>query len=211
MSRPIPLFPLGVVLYPGERLPLHIHEPRYKEMIGYCLEREDPFGVVLQNEGVMAEVGCTAIIRRVLHRYDDGRMDIQAEGKLRFRILRVSREQSFLTADVESLLDTEETIDTHARERVITQHMKLLELAGRAVRPSLYEEVGLVSYLIAHNAGLTLEQKQDVLISSAENERIAYLVKHLETFIPRLEQMEGLRKKVRSNGHIRDFPPAADS
>ncbi len=211
MPSSLPLFPLGFVLYPEERLPLHIYEERYKEMIAYCLDRDQPFGVVLLSDGILADMGCSAIVRRVLRRYGDGRLDIQAEGRERFRIERISQEKPYMTADVEPVREPDSAIDSHARERVITQHMKLLELAGRAVKPSIYEEVGLVSYLIAHNAGLTLEQKQAVLVLPTEDERIRFLVKHLEMFLPQLEQMESLRRKVKSNGHIRDFPPAAES
>ncbi|WP_457651323.1 LON peptidase substrate-binding domain-containing protein [Rhodocaloribacter sp.] len=206
----MPLFPLGVVFFPEEKLPLHIFEPRYKEMFNFCLESGRTFGIVLFREGEMAEVGCEARITRVLKRYEDGRMDVEVEGMRRFRIAEIHRDRAYLTADVETLDDSDARVAKNLRERLITQHLKLLELAGRVVRPTQYQSVRHVSFLIAHNAGLTLEQKLEVLKLDTENERIAFLVRHLSAFLPRVEKVESFRRKVRSNGHIRDFPPAAD-
>ena len=205
--RSLPLFPLGLVLYPNERLPLHIFEPRYKEMVAYCEEEEAPFGIVLFDEGSMARVGCTARIDRTLNRYDDGRLDILVQGEERFRVLAVYDEAAYITADVEPISEPEQQPERALRERAITQHMKLLELAGRTVRPSLYQGVREVSYVLAHNAGLSPEQKQAVLELVTENERIAYLIEHFEGLIPRVEQIEEVRRKIQSNGHMKDFPP----
>ena len=203
----LPIFPLGVVLYPQERLPLHIFEPKYREMVQTCLAEDGPFGVVLFDEGEMAEIGCTAQITSVVTRYDDGRMDIIVEGRRRFRLLEVHPERPYMTAAVEMMSELREPAERELKERAITQHMKLLELAGRTVRPSLYQDVREVSFVMAHNAGLTLRQKQKVLELPSESDRIAYLVDHFEELIPRVEQMEDLKRKIQSNGHFQDFPP----
>lgn len=203
----LPLFPLGVVLYPHERLPLHIFEPRYVDLVNFCLDYDEPFGVILSDEGEMADVGCTARIRKVAARYEDGKMDVVARGERRFRLVEVHQERTYPTATVELLRDVRQSLKSDLKERAITQHMKLLELAGRTVRPSLYQDVEDVSFIMAHNAGLTLQQKQKVLELSGENDRIAYLVNHFEDLIPRVEQMEDVRRKIRSNGHFPDFPP----
>ena len=86
MSALLPLFPLDAVLLPGTPIPLHVFEPRYKEMISECLETKRPFGVVRSKEGEVAEIGCTAEITAVTKKYDDGRMDIAAEGRERFEL-----------------------------------------------------------------------------------------------------------------------------
>lgn len=203
----LPIFPLGVVLYPNEQLPLHIFEPKYREMIARCIEEDRPFGIVLFDEGEMSEVGSTAAIVNVVTRYEDGRMDILIEGRRRFRVIRLYPENPYFTAEVELLSDPPEAPKRELTERAITQHMKLLELAGRTVRPSLYQNVRDVSFVMAHNAGLTLRQKQKVLELPGENDRIAYLVDHFEELIPKVEQMEDLKRKIQSNGHFRDFPP----
>ncbi len=203
----MPLFPLGLVLYPNERLPLHIFEPRYKQMTEWCLATNNPFGIVFFDEGKLAEVGCTARIASILERYPDGRMDLLVNGEQRFNVAQLFNDRAYLTADVELIDEPGEAPKRELQERVITQHMRLLELAGRTVRPSLYENEPALSYVIAPNAGLTPQQKQEVLELLTENQRIDYLILHLETLIPRVEQMEELRRKVQSNGHFRDFPP----
>ena len=202
----IPIFPLELVLYPSEQLPLHIFEDRYREMISKCLNEELPFGIILINEGKIAEVGCTAHIAQVVTTYTDGRMDIIVHGLQRFKVSRFMDQLAYMTADVEYLKEPDEPIRVDLRERVITQHMRLLELAGRKVRPSTYSNLDGISYFIAHNAGLKADQKQEILELISENERIEYLAHHLEMLIPRVEEFEDVRKKVQSNGHFKDFP-----
>ncbi len=202
----LPLFPLDVVLYPDEALPLHIFEPRYREMVGRCLHDDRPFGLILAREGGLADVGCTARIERILERFDDGRLNLLVRGSGRFRIIRLRDEHAYLSADAVAVPDPDEALQANLRERAIAQHARLLELAGRTMRMSLYDTPH-VSYAIAHNAGLTNAQKQEVLELITENLRLAYLVQHLETFIPRVETQEDVRRKVQSNGHFRDFLP----
>lgn len=202
----LPMFPLGLVLYPHERLPLHIFEQRYRELTQYCLENEVPFGIVLFEEGEMARTGSTARIRDVINRYDDGRLDILVEGEQRFRLGQLYSQKSYLTADVELVEEPDVDLDFALRERVITQHMKLLELAGRTVRPALYEGVEQLSFVLAQNAGLDTPQKQELLELFTENERVQYLTRLFERLIPRVEQRESARRRIRSNGHSKDFP-----
>ena len=125
----------------------------------------------------------------------------------RFRIREVFRNQLYLTADIDALLDHKAPLSASATERVIAQHIKLLELAGRTPSPVMYQERERLSFFIAHNAGLTIDQKQEVLELGGESDRITYLIAHLERFIPAVEEAESVRKKVRSNGHFKDFPP----
>jgi ATP-dependent Lon protease len=203
----LPLFPLGLVLYPGERLPLHIFEERYKDLTHDCLSQNAPFGIVLFDDGAMAQVGSTARIDRIVNEYEDGRMDILVVGEERFRLGELHDDKSYITADVEIVEEPDEPVESALRDRVITQHMKLLELAGRTVRPGLYQDVERLSYVLAQNAGLDAQQKQELLELDAENQRIAYLIDHFESLIPRIEQQESVRRRIRSNGHFKDFPP----
>jgi ATP-dependent Lon protease len=203
----LPLFPLDLVLYPGERLPLHIFEDRYKDLTRYCLDHDVAFGIVRVQENAVAEVGTTARIDEVVTRYDDGRLDIAVVGEERFRLLEMHDEKSYYTGDVVVLADDKSSVDLNLKERVITQHMKLLELAGRTVRPDLYQDVEALSYVLAQNAALNVEQKQELLEIEGENERIRYLIDHFEALIPRVEQKEDVHRRIRSNGHFKDFPP----
>lgn len=206
----IPVFPLELVLYPNEQLPLHIFEQRYRDMVAYCLETESPFGILLAREEKIADVGCTAKIDRIVTTYDDGRMDILVQGLRRFRVDGLDDSESYTIANVEYIEEPDEPLRVDLRERVITQHMRLLELAGRKVRPNIYQDLDGISFFIAHNVGLSPDQKQEILELLTENERIHYLTEHLEMLIPRVEQFEDVRKKVQSNGHFKDFPSQMD-
>jgi len=203
----LPLFPLNLVLYPDERLPLHIFEERYKDLTSYCLDHDVPFGIVRSDDDTFADVGTTARIEQIVNRYEDGRLDIAVRGEERFRILATHQQKSYYTADVSLLEDEGETVDLDLKERVITQHMKLLELAGRTVRPDLYEDVDYLSYVLAQNAALDGEQKQELLEKKTENDRIRYLIRHFESLIPKVEEQEDVNRRIRSNGHFKDFPP----
>lgn len=203
----LPLFPLSLVLYPGEELALHIFEERYKELTAYCLEHDVPFGIVRAEDESWADVGTTARIDEVVKRYEDGRLDIVVHGEERFRIEAVHERFSYYTADVTLIEDEETSVDLDLKERAITQHMKLLELAGRTVRPDLYENVERLSFVLAQNGALDPAQKQEVLETTTENERIRYLVRHFQSIIPQIEEQEGVRRRIRSNGHFKDFPP----
>ena len=176
-------------------------------MINDCLDSDTPFGIVLIQESVMSQVGCSARIDSVVKAHDDGRKDIIVSGVDRIRVLDVTEDKSYLTGDVEVLVDDAKDIDVQLRERLIAQHIKLLELAGRMPAPTNYSNRTFLSFFIAHNAGLTLEQKQDVLELEGEADRLAYLVGHLEQFLPLVEEVEAIRMKVSLNGHFKDFPP----
>ncbi len=210
LNQAIPLFPLEIVLYPDEEIPLHIFEPRYREMVNYCLETDTPFGVVLSSDGNLSDVGCAASIVRVVRDYDDGERDILARGGFRFKILGLGNKHAYLTADIVEISDLDQSVEALVRERVIAQHIKLLELAGRMPTPTQYQDRVFLSYFIAHNTGLTVEQKQEILELTSENERLGFLVEHLTRFIPMIEEVDSLRLKVKSNGHFRDFPLPED-
>ena len=97
----LPLFPLQLVLLPGVELPLHIFEDRYKEMIGEAINDGTEFGIVLASEKGIVNTGCTAVVQRVVNRYDDGRLDIIARGRRRFEILLLNEEKNYLRGAVE--------------------------------------------------------------------------------------------------------------
>lgn len=198
----LPLFPLGLVLCPGEGLPLHIFEERYRELVRHCLETEEPFGIVLAEEERVARVGCTARIERVLHRYEDGRLDILVVGEERFVIEEVRQERAYLTARVAPFGGPEGPVERVARERVIALHMKLLDLVEGRPEPSIYEGPRLISFVVAQNAGLDVEQKQALLELERESERLRFLASHLEALIPQVREAQRRQRLARSNGHL---------
>lgn len=200
----LPLFPLGLVLFPGESVPLHIFEDRYRDLARHCLETDAPLGVVLADGDEMAHVGCAARIGRILQRYDDGRLDIVVVGEERFEIEEVKQERSYLTARVNSYEPIEQLAIGEERERVITLHMKLLELAGETIRPVIYEGPKRISFVVAQNAGLDNARKQDLLEIRTEEERLHYLADYLEAIIPEIERARERRQRVQTNGHFKE-------
>ena len=202
----LPLFPLGLVLLPGEPVPLHIFEPRYKEMVRVCLDEDRPFGIVYASESQLAGVGCTARIERVATRYDDGRLDIVAVGEARFAVQEIHRDLEFLSADVTPVDDAGPDDDARARRTAIARHLKLLEMAGEAPDPQRYETDTPVSYVIGRNAGLDLDDKQVLLEMPREADRIRFLAKHLGRLLVRLKKGREFRDLARGDGHAEGFP-----
>src|SRR6202158_3718916 len=129
---PLALFPLDVVLFPGTPLPLHIFEPRYREMIAECLDRKKSFGVVRAKEDGVAETGCTAEIITVTKKYPDGRMDMGTEGGGRFEVRQVNQERSFLQAEVLSLQDAPDQATAEEVAQAVKLQGEIFELAGSA-------------------------------------------------------------------------------
>lgn len=202
----LPLFPLQLVLFPEQSLPLHIFEPRYRDLLAYCLETDQPFGVLLKAEGHMAKVGCTARIERIVQRYDDGRSDILTHGETRFVVEEVLQETSYLTAHARPLRDAILTAPPNLRQRAIALHLKLSEYLGEKQRPTAYEENRFLSFYLAQRCGLTIEQQQEILESTSEESRLEAIVAHLGQLLPQLQRAVDEREMIRSDGHL-GVPP----
>jgi Lon protease-like protein len=196
----LPLFPLDVVLFPGTPLPLHIFEPRYKEMIGECLAQHRTFGVVRAVEQGLAEVGCTAEIVTVVKEYPDGRLDLVTEGRQRFELLRVNEERSFLQAEVLMIDDEPGTPDQAEAARAVELHSELLAIAG--AKPNLPVELSVLSFHLAGSVPLDLDFKQRLLSLRSEPERLTLFISYLETIIPNLRRAASAREKAGGNGHV---------
>jgi len=197
----LPLFPLDVVLFPGIPLPLHIFEPRYKEMIGECLSQHRTFGVVRVVEQGLAEVGCTAEITTVVKEYPDGRLDIVTEGRRRFEVVRVNQERSFLQAEVLMIDDEPGTPPQADTSRAIRLHSELLAIAGAKQDLSAADPT-LLSFYLAGSLPLDLEFKQKLLSLRSEPERLSLLISYLETVIPNLRRAVTARDRAGGNGHV---------
>jgi Lon protease-like protein len=196
------LFPLEVVLFPGTPLPLHIFEPRYKEMIGECLSQGSTFGVIRALEGGMADVGCTAEIITVTKEYPDGRLDIVTEGRKRFEVLQLNQERSFLRAEVLWIEDEAGTPSEEQTSRAVQLHSDILSMAG-AVQDLSAADHAALSFYLAGSLPLDLDFKQKLLALRAESQRIAALTQYLEAVVPKLRRSAKAREKAGGNGHAR--------
>jgi len=197
----IPLFPLDVVLFPGTPLPLHIFEPRYKEVIAECLSEHRTFGVVRVLEQGLAEVGCTAEIITVVKEYPDGRLDLVAEGRQRFELVRLNQERSFVQAEVLMIHDEPGTSPQADTSRVIQLHSELLAIAG-AKQDLSAADPSQLSFYLAGSLPLDLDFKQKLLALRSEAERVSLLINYLETIIPNLRRAATAREKAGGNGHV---------
>ena len=198
----LPLFPLEVVLLPGTPLPLHIFEPRYKEMIGECRANDAPFGVVRTLEEEIAEIGCTAEIVSVTKEYPDGRMDLVAEGRKRFEVLGLNRERSYLRAEILLVPDEPGAPAQEDRGRAIQAHLEILTLAG-AVQDLAAAEPKALSFYLAGSLPLDLDFKQKLLAMRSEGQRIQAVVAYLESILPNLRRAARARERAGGNGHAR--------
>ena len=195
----LPLFPLDIVLFPGEVLPLHIFEPRYKEMIGELLETKEKFGVVRAMPDGMADVGCTAEIVAVTKEYDDGRMDIVTEGRERFEVMEVNTERGFFRGEVLYFVDESETVPKEQKERLRDTHLEILKLLG--ARAEMPEEKHL-SFAIAASMPFDLDFKQKLLGMRSEPKRVEALLENYQTMLPTLRRAVKARRKAGGNGHV---------
>ena len=197
----LPLFPLEVVLFPGTPLPLHIFEPRYKEMIAECLANNARFGVVRALEEGIAEVGCTAEIVTVTKEYPDGRLDLVAEGRERFELLELNRERSFLRGEVLLVPDEPGNAEVDQKARAVQLHLEILSLAG-AVQDLSAADQNQLSFHLAGSLPLDLDFKQRLLTMRSESERIQSVTTYLEKILPKLRRVARTREKAGGNGHV---------
>jgi Lon protease-like protein len=198
----IGLFPLEAVLLPGETLPLHIFEERYKLLIGQRRADGAEFGMVLADEGRVHECGCTAVLTAVLQEFDDGRLDIVVEGRRRFRVLRLHEpedaDRAYLEADVEFFEDAEEGTQ-QARDTTAAAFLKLLTLMG-AERPQVPGGPAPLSFRLAAAVDFGTQVKQALLESTSETERLTDLVAVIRALLPRVEAQRKRAEAIRGNG-----------
>lgn len=198
----LPLFPLEVVLLPGTPLPLHIFEPRYKEMIAECRASNAPFGVIRALDEGLAEVGCTAEIVTITKEYPDGRLDLIAEGRRRFEVLELNQERSFLRAEVLLVPDEPGHPAPEEKARAIQFHLEILSLAG-AVQDLSAADQSALSFRLAGSLPLDLDFKQKLLAMRSESERIGAVAAYFEGILPNLRRAAHARQKAGGNGHAR--------
>lgn len=201
MSALLPLFPLDIVLLPGAILPLHIFEPRYKEMISECLSGQRHFGIVRAKEGGVAEIGCTAEIVTVTKKYDDGRMDIVTEGRERFEVLNVNQDRSFLQAEVLYLRDDPGKASEEEIDRALKLHGEIMKLAGAEAESAAEVDKQGLSFHLASSLPLDLDLKQALLGMKSESERLQAVISFFEALLPNMRRTVHARRKAGGNGH----------
>jgi Lon protease-like protein len=197
----LPLFPLDAVLLPGASLPLHVFEPRYKEMIGECLKRKQAFGVLRVKDGEVAEIGCTAEILNVVKEYGDGVMDIITQGGQRFEVMQVHSERSFLQAEVFYLRDDPGTASRTEISRALELHGEIMKLAGSEPESASEVNEPELSFHLVGSLPLDLDFKQSLLGMKSEPERLLAVISFFENILPNVRRTMHVRRKAGGNGH----------
>ena len=202
MGEPIerfPLFPLGLVLLPGEVVPLHIFEERYKTMIDHCLEHETEFGILFAGDDGLADIGCAANVTQLLERMEDGRMNILVEGSRPFRLDRRIDDLAYPAGDVELLDDQREEVDPAAGADARRAYADLVEQVTEA-RPSEADLAELDSYGMASTIAFEAADKQGMLELRAEDDRLHHLAALCESALERFEASREAAARASTNG-----------
>jgi Lon protease-like protein len=198
----LPIFELPLVLLPGEQVPLHIFEERYKRMVGDSLERAEPFGIVLRDDAGARSVGCTAHVTEVLERFEDGRLNIVVTGDGPFRVLDRTDEQERPAAEVEMLDQEIGSDDPEAAEQARGAFADLAERVG-GERPDEIELSGQGAFGLAARIELPVETKQELLELPDEGRRMQLLARALEALKVALERADAIAERAGSNGKVR--------
>jgi Lon protease-like protein len=198
----LPLFPLGIVALPFEAVPLHIFEPRYREMVAECLESSSEFGIVWASEDGLRQIGCACEIAEVLERHDDGRMDILTRGTRPFRLVEAHEHLPYPTGTVEWLDDKPEEPDTGTAEEAHQAYANLVEQATDA-EPAREQVEAMSAYAMAATVDFGLEAKQGLLSLRSENARMRLVTRLLRAALKRLDFIERAQARARSNGKVR--------
>lgn len=177
----VPLFQLGVNVLPGELLPLHIFEPRYRNLLRHCLEREAPFAVALYLNGKAFDQGCLVKVVSVIKEYDDGRSDIVVAATRVIELVQVLPEEEFgfPRAHVKVLSDHLEVEQPSDREKIPELLKQWYTLVDQSLEelPSLE---GLGAYTAASLVPLDVQERQELLTKRSEKERRDLVIQLLE-------------------------------
>ena len=207
MTNFIPVFPLGIVVYPGEMVNLHIFEPRYKQLVNECYTEGKPFGIPTVIDNRLNEMGTLVKITELVKVYDNGEMDIRTQGMRVFRILELIKtvpDKLFSGAIVnypDNIEGPGKRDLMHKVIKAVRELHRLLNITKDFHKPD--EELG--AYDIAHHAGLNLEQEYELLGLLQELQRQEYLKRHLGQVLPVIAEMETLKEKVKLNGHFKNL------
>jgi Lon protease-like protein len=202
VEREFPLFPLGLVALPGELVPLHIFEERYKQMMGECLESEREFGIVWMSDDGLREIGCACEIERVLEQMEDGRMNILTRGTRPFRVLERQGHLAYPAGVIEFLVDDAEETDLDAAGTARTTYADLVKRATDR-EPEQEDLDEMDAYAMAATVDFGLDAKQGLLDLRSENARMKLVTRLFRAATKRLDFVDRAQARARSNGKVR--------
>jgi uncharacterized protein len=206
MTNFVPIFPLGIVVYPGEQLNLHIFEPRYKQLINECNTEKKLFGIPSVIDNRMQDYGTLVNITEVTTVYDNGEMDIKTHGTRVFRVLEVIKEipDKLYSGAIVNYPTNQQAGSAEVMRNIVNSIRELYKLL-KVEKDFKKDDKELNSYDVAHHVGLSLHEEYELLGLMHERQRQEYLKRHLTKVIPLVAEMEGLKKKVKMNGHFKNL------
>ncbi len=206
MTNFVPIFPLGIVVYPGEQVNLHIFEPRYRQLVSECFAEAKPFGIPTVLNNAIAEMGTLVQISEIVEIYADGKMDVRTQGLQVFRILEVVKSipDKLFSGAIVNYPDTVDQGNSLLMREVLTGIRDLHRLLN-VTKDFHKKDEELSSYDVAHHAGLSVEEEYELLGLTHEWQRLEYLKRHLTKVLPVVNGMETLKEKIQLNGHFKEL------
>jgi uncharacterized protein len=206
MTNFVPIFPLGIVVYPGEHLNLHIFEPRYKQLIKDSFENKKPFGIPAVINNKLSEMGTLVQVIEISKLYEDGKMDIKTEGIQIFKILEVVNElpEKLYGGAIVTYPDNITKGSATKMKKILTgirEIHKRLNVSKEFSKP----DDQLSSYDVAHHAGLSIEDEYRLLEFLQELQRQEFLKRHIAKVLPVMAEMDLLKGKIKLNGHFKNL------
>jgi len=207
MTNFIPIFPLGIVVYPGENLNLHIFEPRYKQLITECYKQKKPFGIPTVLENRMQDYGSLVNLVTIVKKHKNGEMDIKTKGEKVFRILEVIKgvPEKLYSGAIVNYPETHEEGNPELMRKVMNSIRELHKML-KVKKDFKKTDKEIRAYDVAHHVGLSLEEEYEMLHLLDERQRQEYLKRHLTKVIPLVAEMERMKKKIKLNGHFKNLP-----
>ena len=206
MTNFIPIFPLGIVVYPGENLNLHIFEPRYKQLINECYASGKVFGIPVILDERVQDYGSLMQVTELSKMHDNGEMDIKTKGLKVFRILEIIKEvpDKLYSGAIVNYPDNYEVSNPDIMLRMIITIRELHKLL-RVSKKFKKSDKELRSYDVAHHVGFSLHEEYELLGLMDELQRLEYLKRHLTKVLPLVAEMEQLKVKIKLNGHFKNL------
>jgi Lon protease-like protein len=206
MTNFIPIFPLGIVVYPGEDLNLHIFEPRYKQLINDCTQKKKPFGIPSVLSNTIKDMGTLVEIIEITETYDNGAMDIKTSGIEVFRMLEIVKTlpDKLYSGAIVAYPENEIAGNRTLMNKLLVA-LRQLHTLIKVEKSFKKPDEALLSYDIAHHAGLSLEGEYEVLELMNELQRQKYLTEHISKILPLLSEVESLKDRIQLNGHFKNL------
>ncbi len=208
MQKFLPIFPLNLVVYPGEKLNLHIFEPRYIQLIAECNAEGKTFGIPVVNDKELMEYGTEMHLEKVQKVYETGEMDIQVKGLQVFRVLEVIEnipEKLYSGAIISLVHNIDDSYHKLVQELELlaTELFDLLDIKENIFKP----DFTFSSFKLAHYVGFDFISEYELLRHAKETARQKIIVEHIKTILPAVKQIAEIKIKAKLNGHYRMINP----